>query len=241
MSNPAVIQLASTYIGNTEVRIEDNWAEAIHLHIGMLRIDLTVDEFLEIADKMTCAANELIEAESFDVRDFDPVFLSFYNSIFLDLEKVTIESVKLGDIIILKNNKLPYYTHLNKGRDFKALNGEFDELNAYKSQVNNIGESNLDRLNRMLNSIKENGYPYRNEYIILRNNQNVILDGQHRASCLLYLYGPDHEVPVMRFHFKNQKYNVTDWHPWRKALYRKGINFLRRISHKISGSGQIDI
>lgn len=241
MSNPAVIQLSSTYIGNTEVRIEDNWAESIHLHIGMMRIDLTINEFLDIANKMEDAANELIDAENFDVHDFDPVFLSFYNSIFLDLEKVTIDKIKLGDIIILKNQRLPYYCGLNKGRDFKALNGEYDELNAYKSQVNKIGESNLERLEGILNSIRENGYPYNNEYIILRNDQNVILDGQHRASCLLHLYGPDYEVPVMRFHFKNKKYNIIDWHPWRKALYRKGINFLRSISHRISGGEQIDI
>lgn len=241
MSNPAVIQLASTYIGDTEVRIEDNFAEAIHLHFGTLRVDLTVSEFLDIANKMIDAANQLIHAEGFEVKDFDPLFLNFYSSIFLDLESVTIDKVRVGDVIILKNNWLPFYRHLDQSRDYKALKGKEKELNAYKYQVNMLGQTNKERLDEVMKSICENGYPYNGEYIILRNDQNVILDGQHRASCLLYLYGPSFEIPVMRFHFRNKKYNVTDWHPWIKALYGKGINFLRRISHRFIGNGHIDV
>lgn len=241
MSNPAVIQLASTYIGDTEVRIEDNFAEAIHFHFGTLRVDLTVSEFLNIADKMTDAANQLIHVEGFDVRDFDPLFLNFYNSIFLDLESVTIDKIRIGNIIILKNNYLPFYRNINQSRDYKALKGNEKELNAYKAQVNLLGQTNKERLDSMLKSIQENGYPYDNKYIILRNDQNVLLDGQHRASCLLYLYGPDFEVPVMRFHFKNKKYNVTNWHPWIKEIYRKGISFLRIISHHFIGCDHVDV
>ena len=218
MSNPAVILLASTYIGGTEVRIEDNWAESIHFHFGMLRIDLTIDEFLDIADKMADAANEIIGAHNFDIRDFDPIFLNYYSAVLADLESVTIDKVKLSELIILKNNKLPVYRHLNQSRDYKALTGNADDLNNYTTQVNLIGQSNMERLKGILDSIKQCGYPYHNEYIILRNEQNVLLDGQHRASCLLYLYGPEHTVPVMRFHFKDNKYDVTDWHPWIRAM-----------------------
>lgn len=241
MSNPAVLLLASTYIGGTEIRIEDNWAESIHLHFGALRIDLTVDEFLDIADKMADAANEIIRAKNFDIREFDPIFLNYYSTILADLESVTIDEVKLGELIILKNNKLPVYRHLDQSRDYKALNGKPVELNNYKSQINLIGQSNLERLNGVLDSIKQHGYPYHDEYIVLRNEQNVLLDGQHRASCLYYLYGPEHTVPVMRFHFKDNKHDVTDWHPWIRVIYRKTINLLRKLSHKISGSGHIDV
>ena len=241
MSNPAVILLASTYIGGTEVRIEDNWAESIHFHFGMLRIDLTIDEFLDIADKMADAANEIIGAHNFDIRDFDPIFLNYYSAVLADLESVTIDKVKLSELIILKNNKLPVYRHLNQSRDYKALTGNADDLNNYTTQVNLIGQSNMERLKGILDSIKQCGYPYHNEYIILRNEQNVLLDGQHRASCLLYLYGPEHTVPVMRFHFKDNKYDVTDWHPWIRAIYRKIINFLRNQTDQISGGGQIDV
>ena len=241
MSNPAVIQLASTYIGDTEVRIEDNWAEAMHLHIGMMRIDLTMEEFLDISDKMILAAEQLIDAEGFSFQEFDPLFLSYYSTILPDLERVTIDKVKVGDIVILKNNKLPFYRHLDQSRDYLALKGNPEELNAYKSQVNLMGKSNLDRLKDSLNSIQEHGYPYQNQYIILRNDQNVILDGQHRASCLLYLYGPDYEIPVMRFHFKDHKYDVVDWHPWRKALVRKMIDRVKAVGRRILGTGQIDV
>lgn len=241
MSNPAVIQLASTYIGDTEVRIEDNWAESIHLHFGLLRIDLTVEEFLYIADQMELAANEIIQAENFDIRNFDPLFLNYYSKTLSDLESVTLDRVRLGDILILKNVKLPFYRDLTHSRDYKALHGDTSDLDAYASQINLLGQTNLDRLNKMLESIKENGYPHNDEYIIMRNNQNVILDGQHRASCMMYLYGPDHIVPIMRFHYKNNKYNVTDWHPWIKVLCRKFINILKRISRRMLGTGQIDV
>lgn len=241
MSNPAVIQLASTYIGKTEIRIEDNWAESIHFHFGMLRIDLTIEEFLNIADKMADAANEIIGAKNFNIREFDPIFLNYYGAILADLESVTIDEAKLGELIILKNNKLPVYRHLDQSRDYKALSGNIDDLNNYTAQVNLVGQSNLERLNEILDSIKQHGYPYNNEYIVLRNEQNVLLDGQHRASCLLYLYGPQYTIPVMRFHFVDNKHDVTDWHPWVRAVYRKLIDLLRKLSHKISGSGPIDV
>lgn len=241
MSNPAVIQLAATYIGDTEVRIEDNFAEAIHLHYGALRIDLSVHEFLEMADRMAEAANQLIQVKDFDIRDFDPIFLNYYSSILVDLENITLDRIRLGDIIILKNYRLPCYRHLNQSRVYKALKGQNKELDAYKTQVNDIGQTNMERLNKMLESIQKNGYPYKNQYVILRNDQNVLLDGQHRASCLLYLLGKDAEIPVMRFHFKDKRHNVTDWHPWIKALLRKCIGLMRRVSHRLIGNGQIDI
>lgn len=241
MSNPAVVQLSSTYIGNTEVRIEDNYAEAIHFHYGNLRIDLTVREFMDLSDKMIDAANQIIDVENFDVREFDPVFLNYYSELWNDLERVEISDIRLGDIIALKYNRLPCYRPLKKCRDFKALTGDPRELNRYKTQTNIGGVTNEERLHGILNSIKKNGYPFNDEYIILRNNQNVILDGQHRASCLLYLYGKDYRIPIMRFHFKDNKYDVHDWHPWRRVIYRKIIDRLKSVSHRFSGSGKIDV
>ena len=240
MSNPAVINLASAYIGNNEVRIEDNWAESIHLHFGMLRVDLTVEEFLNIAKKMENAANQIINADNFSISNFDPLFLNYYSNFLVDLESVTYDKVKLGDLIILKYNKLPFYRHLKHSRNYKALKGNTRELDAYNAQVNPFGQTNIERLNNMLESIKQNGYPYNNEYIILRNDQYVLLDGQHRASCLLYLYGEEYEIPVLRFNFKDKRYNISDWHPWIKVLIRKGINWIKRMIHNIIADGHID-
>ena len=47
MSNPAVFKLAETVIGDQKIVIEDNIGESIHLHIGLVRIDMTVKEFVE--------------------------------------------------------------------------------------------------------------------------------------------------------------------------------------------------
>ena len=60
----------------------------------------------------------------------------------------------------------------------------------------------------ILDSVKQNGYPYNNNYIVLYGDDNIIRDGQHRASCLYYLYG-NIEIPVMRLHFKDYKTPYT--------------------------------
>jgi hypothetical protein len=56
----------------------------------------------------------------------------------------------------------------------------------------------------MMDSIKEHGYPYNDNYIVLYGDDNIIRDGQHRASCLFVLYG-NIEVPVLRMYFKDYR------------------------------------
>ena len=86
----------------------------------------------------------------------------------------------------------------------KALNGLSDENNSFSRKSHHIGQDDNERMDGILKSIKENGYPYQDNYIVMYGDDNIIRDGQHRASCLYYLYG-DVEVPVMRLHFKGYK------------------------------------
>ena len=51
-----------------------------------------------------------------------------------------------------------------------------------------------DRFDRLIESIKKEGYNTDN---IIITNKNILVDGQHRACCLAYLYGLDHEVEVL--------------------------------------------
>ena len=57
MSNPAVFELAQSIIANQKICIEDNIGESIHLHIGLVRIDMTVKEFQNLASTLQKVLN----------------------------------------------------------------------------------------------------------------------------------------------------------------------------------------
>ena len=50
---------------------------------------------------------------------------------------------------------------------------------------------NEKRILDLFDSIKNHGYPYLDQYIILFNGENIVRDGQHRAAVLAHLYGVD--------------------------------------------------
>ena len=59
MSNPAVFELAVADIAGQRVCLEDNIGESIHLHIGLVRLDMTVKEFQRTALTLQRALNTL--------------------------------------------------------------------------------------------------------------------------------------------------------------------------------------
>ena len=56
---------------------------------------------------------------------------------------------------------------------------------------------NVKDFDNLLKSIQKNGYDPKISVICV-NGDNMIIDGQHRACCLLYLYGEDYEVNVVK-------------------------------------------
>lgn len=208
MSNPAVFPLSEVMINNYRIRIEDNLGEAVHVHIGDFRISLGVDEFIEIVEKFEKATDYLLglnslSLEMFDKRSFDWPWLSRYE----EIERVEIDTIKLKNLLTKGESKISSQVQIiipvSESRNYKALLHDFEELDRY-NEFNDYGVSNRDRLIGVLSRIKEQGYPYDNKYIIV-NQFNQIYDGDHRAACLLYLFGEDKEIPVMRIVFKKEK------------------------------------
>ena len=80
-----------------------------------------------------------------------------------------------------------------------------------------------------LESVKQNGYPFQDKYLVLFNGEDTIRDGQHRAAILAHLYGLDCKVKVMRFDFGGKKHimnisksNLKVFFMWfAKKVYRK--------------------
>ena len=139
----------------------------------------------------------------YDIRKFDSPYLALFLWKRLEyIECVEIENVYIDSLVVPKGKEDT--RHLEETIFYKCLleGKEFDIPTVFPS--NHIHENSYDRLIKSLKSIKQNGYPYNNKYIILYNNEMIIRDGQHRACCLKYLYG-NISIPVMRIHLNNNE------------------------------------
>ena len=208
MSNPAVISLVSSQVNGKALKIEDNIGEAIHIHYDNVRIDLTIDEFFNFAKMIKESLQSLLEIDNFNLNNYDPIFLGELNEKLYDLQKVCYEKINLSQLQIIRKNilGLPKISNINDSRVLRAISGETKENDAY-IQKNYYGYTNKDRVKYIYEQIKESGYPMKEEYIVLINNQNLIRDGQHRGSALFHIFG-NVEIPIIRLFFKDNKYNV---------------------------------
>lgn len=212
MSNPAVMLLASLKeISGFPYRfeIEDNVGEAIHIHYKDIRLDMTIQEFHELADALRGIFTDLVGNEKFHIEDFDAGNLVWLAQSLIDLENIAEEEVYLEDILVdtYDEEGNVVYKPLPYSRVLKALHGDTAENDA-RRQINYFmangceRETNEERIHYNMEQIKKDGYPRNGELILLRPD-NTIIDGQHRASCLYYLYG-NIKVPVRKLYFKEQ-------------------------------------
>ena len=204
MSNPAVTKLVRDEIGNLKFWMDDNIGESIHIHLADFRLDLTVEELERLSGELKDTMNRLVDVEGFDCNKIDPVFLSLLLAKRMShLKSVSIDHVMLGDLIVNHRNGLGFleYEKLEKSRAVRALQGNSKKNDGYR-RSHHIGQTSQQRLDAMKQSVSENGYPYEGQYIVLYENQMLIRDGQHRASCL-YVAKGNIEIPVLRLYFDN--------------------------------------
>jgi hypothetical protein len=210
MSNPAVIILVDvrTKSGGS-FRVEDNIGEAIHIHYDNMRIDFSVAEFLRFCEAVEESLNEIVAVDSFSANLFDPLFLHQISSKLIHLKKITFEEMDLEKLLISRQGLwgVPQWDRLSGSRVYKALQGDPKENDNY-SQENFWNMSNGQRVSGVQEIIEKKGYPFNNERIVLFNDQNYILDGQHRAAILWGLKG-NISVPVMRLYFKDNRFNLS--------------------------------
>lgn len=214
MSNPGVITLANLNSRNRSFKrfqIEDNIGESIHLHIDNIRLDLSVNEFLDFSAMIRKTLTDLDLFDGHDINIFDAHFLYECANLLCRFSKISIEDIALSDLkfIVMKNvhNDLIQYStvSVDKTPAFRYLNGDTQAFVTY-NQFNYFGLNNKDRLLDLLSSLKSNGYPYQGKYLILFNGQNIVRDGQHRAAVLAHLYGIKLRIKVMMFHFEGNRH-----------------------------------
>lgn len=243
MSNPGVLVLDKTSSIKKFKRfvIEDNIGESIHIHIDNIRLDFTIEEFLTFARTIRESIEEMDVLNGFSISNFDEYFLKNCSPLLPNLLKINKEKIKLKDLICINHNTFygeTYHTKskLNRTKAYEYLNKKSLDFIQYP-QFNYFGVDNKSRLNNLLDSVKVNGYPYNDNFIVLFNGQNIIRDGQHRAIVLAYLFGLNHEVEVLRFYFKGSdhliKFFRTNFINLFKIFLSKGFNHTKRVIRQI--------
>lgn len=138
---------------------------------------------------------------NYDYRLIDPIYFSlFFYDLIDKIIDVKYDIVKINDFRLLRKNAKP--VTMDKSESYLALvNQKYNNIyTPFKS--NRIIDNDFERLNSSMVSIKENGYPYNNQRVILYNDEPYIRDGQHRVAILKYLYG-NVNVEVVRFVLEN--------------------------------------
>lgn len=241
MSNPSVIVLSECLTAKGDsFRIEDNIGEAIHLHHGDIRIDFTVQDFLTFSSMLQDALSAIVKVEGFCLEQFDPIFLAALGDGLCDLESVAVEQLSLAKLEVYTDSWIGQRLRpLPESRVAYALKG-LSQNYMSNIQENLYGQSNIDRLSMILEEVRSEGYPYKERYIVVFNDQNIIRDGQHRAAALYFLNG-NQEIPIIRLWFRNGRFRITRY-PWLRSLPgrlcrspRYWLNWCYRYCRKLGG------
>lgn len=209
MSNPGVVLLASGTVGGQSFRIEDNIGEAIHIHWGNIRIDLSIKEFFDLAISCKDIIEKMINIDNFSFDLFDAIFLTQNCSSMINLDKLVFEDINVSDLLTDQYDDKGHrsYININESRVSKAIQGDLSIVNSWK-QVNYFGDDNISRVNTIYNSIREHGYHPKSKgtYVVLHGPTNIVIDGCHRSSCVLNVYG-NINIPIIRWYKKNESQN----------------------------------
>ncbi len=154
-------------------------------HLKWYRLEKYLSQF---------STKKIIADKRFIFND-DFVWMTLEPSLVLDyhVEKIKLKEIKrqyfYGNIISLKECE-PYLFLCGDKESYKKYTKFHEE--------HNLPSMTEERFNELIRSINKNGY--NEKYILVINEKNIILDGQHRACILLYKYGEDYEQKVLKVH-----------------------------------------
>lgn len=200
MGNPAVFELVKTKIASQPMCIEDNIGEAIHLHIGSIRLDMTVDEFCDLTKKLTECFNIIVPCEGFNINDFDPFFIFRIAGNLPHLKNIRKKTETLKNLLInLENDDgVMSVVRIDESPLYKFLSGQINVLQQYENET-----YIFEDLKTRLDFIKKQMDTGNLANVIIINSRGYILDGYKRA-CFNYLKEQDRVVDVVIFEFDEE-------------------------------------
>ena len=208
MSNPSVCFLSSAIIDGMNFRIEDNLGEAIHIHMGKLRIALSIKDYLVFAESVMRAVRDLfnirgIKLETLDEESLKGEWLLHYDKIKLaQIEYIELEALYMKESYV-KNRAITRIIPLRESGYIKVLNEESNDIEYYE-EPGKLQASRIEKLKFIYKKIEEEGYPWDSKLIFV-NQEGYIYDGIKRASCLYALYGGNKKVPVLHIYLPEVK------------------------------------
>ena len=146
------------------------------------------------------AADVLLNDKRFTINE------QFFNNYLLHqkIYKYSLSRIKLKKLkvkLFVKEGQHSY--PIRESPAYKYLLGDknayIDYIEFKNKKTNFIDHHSLSRFNDLINSINFNGYLDNNPIIINENNE--IIDGQHRASYLLRHYGSNYKVNTLKIIF----------------------------------------
>lgn len=229
MSNPGVVTLETFALSPAmPVKIEDNLGESIHIHIGPLRLDLTLKELSGLSDDAEVLLDGYLSQFGLTVANFDREFLGQIGHMLIDLEDASFEEVAVADLLVtVKRGRLGRLkVSPIAGSDvIRAMNSDF---NSYK-QTFGLDRNPAKRRVKQAQKLAASGeYGANGERIVVFNDQMFIRDGQHRAAAI-FSNDPTAKVEVLRIRFRDGRHSVPKV-PLLTSLGKLRLIHLRRFA-----------
>jgi|TARA_B100000959_G_C14947019_1_gene610285 hypothetical protein len=207
--NIGVLLLSSENINGERLDIEDNVGEAIHVHYKNIRFDYSVRDFLGFSAACKEAKTALEASPKGNLFSSMPerydIDSDYYKEIRNEqLHLLGVAELPLAELFVsnYQNGKLKVLP-LEESLIYRAINNDARSLyDSYMSKLKSefgICKYSWKKAETLVENIKRNGY--KNDcLIVVRKAEiisegkpsitiNLIVDGQHRASSLLHLYG----------------------------------------------------
>ena len=197
MINPSVFELAKVEINNQTVCIEDNIGEGMHLHIGLVRFDMTVPEFLRMTETLRRVL-DAVTPDFFYVDEYDAYFLERIASAIPNIIAIEPIRLKLSDLEFcfeLEPDEI-FSCNVQEIPVFRYYNGEEINLERFENK-GDIFESNRERADFVLDAIKKNTAPIN----VIVDERNRLLDGCLTAAASAHLNGVTFEIAARKVYF----------------------------------------
>lgn len=111
---------------------------------------------------------------------------------------------------------------LNEVSPFKYLLGDtagYDNYCRMHRQVLHYEEMVPEKYDALIKSIENDGFDAK--FVIITDFDGVVKDGQHRSCYLLYKYGEDYEVPVLKLELGRRSW----FNRVMRYIYKKSVGF----------------